>query len=459
MALAPIDDLRRRFRAASNRRALDELRHEVARQIRQTAEDTADDGSMSESSQALFDALKAMLAEIDAKTSRQAVIDDLDTRNARRDRSDRTFDDGLYGFSLRGMIAASIGSPIPGLDIGRSMEISQELRNRPGRSFQGFAAPIEALSLRGDYARRLERRADVISTGLPPAGPGGSLIANVLDGSRYVDALRSRTVVRAAGAQIISGVVGNLDIPRLSRTGSVGWFLEGESVIKTDEAFDRVSFRPKHCGAISTYSRNMLLQSTPDIEMVIRDDLSKLLALEIDRVALVGTGQGAEPLGIANNPLCAQVPAGPFSYQNSVALRAKLTSKNAPLESLAFVGNSTIDAWALSTEDAIARPLGEPIVFLGLPYYVTNVATFAGLPAGSPVLPAAPDPLFFGAWSDMWICFWSELDILPNATADSVYASGAVMVRALMTADVNLRHPESFAFCAVSGPPAVPTAP
>lgn len=455
MALTPLDSLRRRFRDASNRRSLDEIRHEVARAIRQAAEDAdPETGSLSEGSQQLFDALKGLLGEIDSKVSRQALVDDLDTRAGAarpRDRTDRAFDSSLYGFSIRGMIAAAIGSPIPGLDLGRSMEISAELRARPGRQFQGFACPIEALSLRGDYARRLELR-DITST-----GSGGALVATTLDASRYIDALRARTVVRQAGAQVISGVVGDLDIPRLSQTAQVGWFLEGGTVTKSDQTFNRVSFRPKHCGAISTYSRNMLLQSTPDVEMVVRDDLSRLLALDMDRVALTGTGQGAEPLGIVNNPLCTKIAGTAYAYQENVNLRAALTGANVPLESIAFVGNSTIDAWSLSTTDGYSRPLGKSLVYLGLPDYTSNVCTFAGLPAGTPVLPAVTDPLIIGAWSDMFICFWSELDILPNATADSVYNTGAVMVRALLTADVNLRHPQSFAWADMQTPPVKPT--
>jgi hypothetical protein len=460
MALAPIDTLRRRFRDATSRRALDELRHEIARQLRQTAEDgTDEDGSMSDGSQQLFDQLKALLAELDAKVSRQAVLDDLDTRSARRlDRADRGFDAGLYEFSIRGMIAAAIGSPIPGLDLGRSMEINQELRARPGQRFEGIAVPIEALSLRADYARKLafETRQE-ISTTLPAGAAGSNLIGQILDASRYVDALRARTVVRQAGAQVISGVVGDLNIPRMKQTGQVQWFLEGASIFKTDEGFDQVTFRPRHCGAISTYSRNMLLQSTPDVEQIIRDDLSRLLALDMDRVALTGSGQGAEPLGIINNPACGKITSTAFAYQNQVDLRAQLTGKNVPLESIAFVGNSQIDAWSLSTIDAIARPLGKDLVYLGYPDYVSNVCTFAGLPAGTPVLPAVPNPLICGAFSDMLITYWSSLDILPNATADSVYSTGAVMVRALMTADVNLRHPEAFSWADVQTGPVKPT--
>jgi hypothetical protein len=54
-------------------------------------------------------------------------------------------------------------------------------------------------------------------------------------------------------------------------------------------------------------------------------------------------------LGVIRNPACGTIAATAFAYQNSVDLRAQLTGKNVPLESLAFVGNSQVDAWSPST--------------------------------------------------------------------------------------------------------------
>lgn len=457
-ALSPLDSLRRRFRDAHNRRQLDELRHQVAAEIRQVADDMDDsdsDSSDDKSLQELFDMLREMLAEIDAKISRNAVIDDLNYRslNPREpgDRADRGFASSLPEFSLRGMIASAIGAPIPGLDLGRSVEISQELRRRTPTAPNGFWAPIQALYLTRDYARKLERRADISST-LPAGGPGGNLIPLTLDAARYIDALRARTIVIQAGAQTINDLVGNLDIPRMKQTAQVSWFNEGDTISESSEQFDRVSFRPKHCGAIISYSRNMLLQSTPSIEMIIRDDLSRLLALDMDRVALTGSGQGAEPLGIIRNPLCGTIAATDFEYLNNVALRQQLSGKNVPLESVAFVGNSQIDAWSLSAIDALSRPLGKSLVYLGLPDYVSNIVSAPAV-TGPPALPAVVNPLIIGAWSELYISYWSQLDILPNALADSAYTTASVMIRALMTADVAPRHPEAFAWQdAQSGP-------
>jgi hypothetical protein len=453
--LARPDDLRRRLRDAGTRRALDELRADTARAIREAADDAdPETGGMSEGSQQLFDALKTLLTEIDAKVSRQAVVDDLDTRSARRDRADRNYDRSLYEYSVRGMICQAIGSPVPGLDLGPSREIAEEMRRRPGRSFQGIPCPIEALSLRSGYARGLERR-DTISTGLPTGGPGGNLIATNLDASRYVDALRARTVVRQAGAQVISGLVGNLDIPRMKQTAQVSWFAEGSNIARSDEQFDKISFTPKHCGAIVAYSINMLLQSTPDIEMIIRDDLSRLLALDLDRVALVGSGQGAEPLGITRNPAIAKITPTEFEYINNVAMRATLSGKNVPIESLGFIGNSRVDAWSLSALDAMSRPLGKSLVYMNYPDYTSNVCTAPAV-TGPPALAAIVNPLVLGAWSDLFITFWRELDLRASDQVQSAWDTGGVEVRAIMDADVNVRHPESFVWQDVVTGPVLP---
>ena len=47
---------------------------------------------------------------------------------------------------------------------------------------------------------------------------------------------------------------------------NAGWFAENSAITPSDGEFDKVSMTPKHVGAITEFSRNMLLQSSPDIE-------------------------------------------------------------------------------------------------------------------------------------------------------------------------------------------------
>ena len=180
-------------------------------------------------------------------------------------------------YSITRAIAAQCN--IPGIDAGRERETSAELSRRSGRSFEGIPIPMRALSHNGQMRDSMGRRnveQRVISSTTPAGGPGGALIPLVLDPQQYIDVLRPAMVVRSLGARVLSDLRANLDLPRMSGATTYGWFAENSAIPTSDETFDRVSLRPRHAGAILTVSRNMLQQSTPDIEAIIRDDLAQV---------------------------------------------------------------------------------------------------------------------------------------------------------------------------------------
>ena len=53
--------------------------------------------------------------------------------------------------------------------------------------------------------------------------------------------------------------------------------------------------------------------------------------------------------------------------------------------------------------------------------------------------------LVYGNWSELLIGLWSELDVLVNPYSETAYSKGNVQVRAMMTVDIAVRHPASFA--------------
>ena len=61
---------------------------------------------------------------------------------------------------------------------------------------------------------------------------------------------------------------------------------------------------------------------------------------------------------------------------------------------------------------------------------------------------ATPDPdagiAILGDWSQVLLGIWSEIDILVNPYAQPAYGRGGVLVRAMSTVDVALRHPQAF---------------
>ena len=90
------------------------------------------------------------------------------------------------------------------------------------------------------------------------------------------------------GATFISGLVGNVDIRKRTGSATAYWFGadNSDSVTESTETIGHVSMTPKTVGALSKFSRLMDLQSTPDIEQLIRADFVALLADAIDAAAI-----------------------------------------------------------------------------------------------------------------------------------------------------------------------------
>ncbi len=450
------EELRAQFRRSTRLPQLLEVRALARQALRQTSDAMDDDDSGGDGNaelQALFTQLKALLDEIDGRINRQATVDDLDRRSRGEQitgTGDATWDRQCHEFSIVRAVAAQCGIAV---DAKREAETSQELARRSGRSFSGVAVPLAALSVRARdlspmQLRAFERR-DLISTTTPAGGPGGALIATVLDPTQYVDVLRPQMAVRQLGARVISDLTANLNLPRQTAAATATWFAENTAITSTVETFDDVPLRPRHMGAIVEVSRNMLQQSTPDIEAIVRSDLAAVLARGVDAAAIQGAGDGITPLGIITDPLTGTIAAAAPSYDLLVDLTSLLATANALEGSLGWLANATVRGALLKIKDGYQRPYGLDVLFQGFPYQFSNLASGTV---------TEENPIVFGNWNDLVIGMWSELDLLVNPYDSDAYSKGNVLLRGAMTIDVAKRHPESFAWlsAAITGTLAAP---
>jgi HK97 family phage major capsid protein len=389
-------------------------------------------GDLSEEQSTRFDALKTELAGVEKRIERQTFIDEAERRmQGQPVTGDNRLDDELRRFSLIRAIASQVPDLAGQVDSGREREISAELQRRSGRKAQGITCPIQVF----------ERR--VLTTGLPVTGPGGNLVATDHRGDLYIDALRAALVMRRLGARVITGLVGNVDIPKMKTSATSGWVAENAALNAADLEFTKVSLTPKNAGCLTEYSRNMLLQTSPDVEQLVRGDFAAVLAEAVDRVAILGGGSN-EPAGILVTSGIGNVAlgdnGGSLTADNVIDLIGEVEIDNAVGQ--AFLTNFKVKKSAAKLKDGDGSYIGLETVFQSYPRAFSNLVP-ADLDKGTSQNVCSA--LIFGDFTDLILGYWSEFDLLVNPYESTAYSKGNVQVRGMLTMDLAVRHAESFA--------------
>ena len=385
--------------------------------------------------QTKFDGLKAEVTNLEGQEARAQFLDDAERRSMGQPAgNDKDFDTECRAFSMTKAIAAQL--PNSTVDAGREREISQELARRSGRNFEGIAVPVNVFEQR------------VMTTGLPAGGPGSNLISTDYRGDLYIDRLRNAIKVRQLGATVLSGLTGNVDIPRLKGSVTSGWVAENSALTPSDAQFEKISLTPKHCGALAEYSRNMILQASPDVEQLMRNDLAGMLGEAVDLAAIAGTGASNQPLGLLGSGIgsvAIGTNGGPITWASVIDLIGAVETANATGNG--FLTNSKVTKSArktlkTTTDTASNMVMTSPNELAGYQLQASNLCPSTLTKGTSSGVCSA---LIFGNWADLLLGYWSALDILVNPYESTAYSKGNVQIRAIITMDVKIRQAASFA--------------
>jgi HK97 family phage major capsid protein len=415
---------------------------EIRVEMRALHESAGTDGNLAPEQQARWTELEGEATGLQTRQQRQATLDDAERRMQGQPLAgtgDRNLDRELRSFSLVRAIASQ--TPNLNVDAGRERELSQEIARRAGRPFSGMAVPMAI------FQQPVEQR--TMTTGLPAGGPGSNLIATDFRGDQYIDLMREALAIRRLGARVLSGLVGNVAIPRQTQATTAAWVNEDSPIPMSDMAWDQVNLTPKHVGARTEFSRNLLLQSSPDIETLVRQDFAAVLAREVDRAAVSGTGAAPYPRGILNTAGIGNVTlgtnGGALSYDAIIDLIGQVEDAYVAGTNAGFLGNRKIKRAVLKMKNTTGDPYGANVVFQGINQVYSDVVP-SNITKGTSV--GLLSALIYGNWSDLLVGYWSEFDLLVNPYEGVAYSKGNVQVRGMITMDVTVRHPKSFAVIA-----------
>lgn len=304
---------------------------------------------------------------------------------------------------------------------------------REAAAFEIEASEAAAAKL-GRQSRGITIPQDVLRRDLNvgAATAGGNLVATELDAGSFIDLLRNASALDQAGATVLTGLTGNVAIPRQSGAATAYWVAESGAPTESQQTVDQVSLTPKTVAAYTDYSRRLMIQSSIDVENMVRSDLARVLALKIDLAGLYGTGSNGEPLGlklttgIGTENFAAAAP----TFAEVVALESDVATANALLGSPVYLMNAAMRGSLKTT----SKDTGSGMFIME----GNEVNGYRGVLSNQ----VASGDLWFGNFADLIIGYFSGLDIMVDPYSNST--SGTVRVVAMQDVDIAVRHPESF---------------
>jgi len=324
------------------------------------------------------------------------------------------------------------------------LDVARAAQTKHSRSANGVLIPWEVLG-----SNRAATPGQVVGT----FGDGGALVGTDRLDAQFIDLIRNRSAFLNSGLTMLSGLEGNVEIPKKLSSSQYYFVGENADVTNSKLTFGLVNMIPRTIGVRVPISRRMMIQSSPDIENLVRIDMAESVALGMDYTIGYGTGSNGQPLGIINTTGIGSVTLGggtakavPVSlggdgstthncgdWADYVDLETELAIDNLDAGSMRYLMNSVVRGALKQTLRASAA---------GSDYVMTDAGTVNGYPVTVSNQMQLNDVLM-GNFQDCVVGMWSGLDVVVDPYTQS--ASGQVILTVHQDFDVAVRRPQSFA--------------
>lgn len=311
-------------------------------------------------------------------------------------------------------------------------ECSDAVGIKMGKTARGFFMPSE-----------IQKRDLTAGTN----NAGGFTVATEMRASDFISVLRMAMAIDGLGTRMLTGLVGNIAIPKQSGAGTAYWVAENGAPTESQQLIAQVTMTPKTVGAYTDISRRLLLQSSIDVENMVQTDLAAILGLALQQAAINGTGASNQPSGLLTL-ITPSVIGGTNglapTWQNMIDLETAVAAANADVGSMAYLTNAKMRGKLKSTQK-FSGTNGMPVWDNGatpINGYKTGVtnAVPSNLTKGTST--AVCSAAVFGNFSDLMIGLWGSMDLLVDPYTGG--NAGTVRVIVLQDADVAVRNLESF---------------
>lgn len=339
-----------------------------------------------------------------------------------------------YVRAIAAALARSEGQNVSGFEVDISQEIERGIPANYKRN-GGIFVPTQVRS--------------AISEALyNTSGKGASTVFT--QAGEFIDLLRNASVAVRLGARVLNGLTGPVSFPTQSSGATAYWMAEnsGTNVTASNAGLGAVALAPKTLQGTTAFSRQLMAQSSIDVETFIRQDLATAHALAWDLAVLHGTGSDNQPTGIyAASNVNAKAMGGVPTFGKLIDMVTEVLKDNALAGSLAWA--TTPGMAGKLAQTVVAASTDTRMVWDGKLDAGTlcGYGAFASNQVSSTLVGGAEHGIIFGNWSDCLIGNFGALELVVDPYA--LKKQGMIEVTSFQLCDIALRHPESF--CKATG--------
>ncbi len=367
-----------------------------------------------------FDTLESEARAIGAQLDRIARLDAFDTPAETPER--RADGPELRGYSIAKALNEGVGG---GSLTGLEREWHDHLSEQRGGA-RGTLIPT-ALVLGS------EQRA--VTTQAP--AQGSNLVATNL--TSMTDRRRAPLRMAQLGVQILQNLAGDLDMPRLIEGGTAHWVAEPTDTTSSDAKFEKKGMSPKTVSGQMEMSRKLRIQANEAVDRILQNDLAYVLSQALDFAAISGDGVD-KPTGLLNDPLVQAVPSLGADIGQDTSNLIKSLEIDDVYHEASFLTHPAVSHESRISRDSTGHPLPTGWMWHGRPFTTsTQVPQDQG--GGND-----ETPIFYGAWSNCYLAFWSGIDILQNPYDSRVSSKGGLLLQAFLDCDFLTRHSEAIRY-------------
>lgn len=419
----------------------------------------------------------------------------------------RTGEDPLTsrGFSFAKMIGVLAGAIEPSEAKVEINEVHQKLHGSlsegrdggygyAGRGLTGmnrFLAPLSTKFLPGGWIDGKERRVirDMVAAGVDGADydemqhyrrkqligmgysqkalswinelNGGSLVAPPEMGE-LIELLRNKEALINAGARTVPlPPQGRIKFPRQTTASTTYWVGENQRITESELGTGEVTLQAKKLAVLIKSPNELIRFASPAAEALIRDDMTKSLALGLDLAGLEGLGGDNRPRGIIQMPNINRIASSSpgadgdaFVGQDIYRMIAAVEESNAEFEGFVMRPKSLYKYYQLRAS-AVAQGDSEGPFLFNLIREAGDgcQATLAGFPvtkstqvSQSRMKGNASNLTYIlgGMFSEVLIGMFGAIEFASTTLGDTSFTNDQTWVRGIVSADINVRHEAAF---------------